>query len=853
MCGIAGFYGFENKNLISKISQELAHRGPDGEGIFSNGIVTLLNRRLAIIDLKTGDQPKYNEDRSIVVVYNGEIYNYKELREELQKRKYRFYTESDTEIIVRGYQEWGEECFDRFNGMFAIAIYDRKKEKLILARDHFGIKPLYYSIKDSELIFSSEIKPIFYSGLIKKEPNERIIFRYLKYRVHDDQEETFFKGIKKLLPGQMMTIDGDGFRVKDYSNLKENLKNSTVHKDINENEESKKFRENFIKAVQLRLISDVQVGTCLSGGLDSSTVVSVINKLLKAKVSESASIGKIQKTFSAVFPGSSNDEEKYIDDLLKKTPRVKNFKIKPTPQTFINELQKFITAQEEPTISSGPYAQYKVMEEASKHVKVVLDGQGSDEMLAGYDPYFFVYLRQLLKEKKYLKFIQEALAAWDIVSKYLRIRLRRALGFKKEVDLNKVLSSPFTAKYQSEQFRSVNNNLKQRLIDDIFHDSLPSLLRYEDKNSMGFSIEGRVPFLDFNLVKYIFSFSEEAFIKNGWNKNILRNAFEDLLPKSILKRRNKVGFTTPEQEWFKNLTSEIYSILLSESFAGRKYFNRQEILRQYELFTEGKNDDTLLFWRLINLEIWLRIFFDQKKKEKNKEAVRKITVNGKVYDRYPIKTKLFQKGDNYVKEITAYVLQQKIEPKKKWFVAVSEKIIAISQGRSYFLWEIKPSRWAKILSKSVKKTPSGIGIGSPWTMQLAIDEVGLTKILLASVASLVTRPFGFKGVFYHVAGREVAAIDGPTEYSLYPSNVSAKRAPKDPQKVAEKIHEEVLKKLASQQKRSFSGVIIIDANDLGQNILGNSTNLDNLSTEKIFFDNPLGQAKEQTPLAIVYF
>lgn len=852
MCGIAGFYGFENKNLIKKISKDLAHRGPDGEGIFSNEIVTLLNRRLAIIDLKTGDQPKYNEDKSLVVVYNGEIYNYKDLRKELQKKKHRFYTESDTEIIVRGYQEWGEKCFDRFNGMFAIALYDRNKAKLILARDHFGIKPLYYSIKKFKLIFSSEIKPIVYSGLVKMEPNERIIYRYLKYRVHDDQEETFFNGIKKLMPGQMMTIDKNGFKVKYYSNLKETLKNLNSTKDIKVNNESKKFRGNFIKAVRLRLISDVPVGTCLSGGLDSSIVVSVVNKLLKAKVSESNSVGKIQQTFSAVFPGSSNDEENYINDLIRKISQIKNFKIKPKSKTFINELEKFITIQEEPTISTGPYAQYKVMEEASKHVKVVLDGQGSDEMLAGYDPYFFVYLRQLFAERKYLEFAREAFAAWDVVSKYIGIKLGQTLGIKRKVDLKKVLNPSFVAKYETEQFRNIDDNLKQRLIDDIFYNSLPSLLRYEDKNSMSFSIEGRVPFLDFDLAKYIFSLPEELFIKNGWNKNILRSAFGDLLPTSIISRRNKIGFTTPEQEWFKNLTSEIYSILLSESFANRKYFNRQEILREFELFTEGKNEDTLLFWRLVNLEIWLRIFFDEEKKEEKRQVQTKITVNGKAYERYPVKTDLFEKGDNYVKKIADYILQQKLKPKKKWFVAVSEKIIAISQGRSYFLWEINPGRWAKILSKLVKKTPSGIGLGSPWTMQLAINEVGLTKILLASAAALLTRPFGVKGVFYHVAGRKVAAIDGPTEYSLYPSNVSAKLAPKDPQQVAEKIHEEVLKGMTSQQKRSFLGVVIIDANDLGQNVLGNSTELDNSLAEKIFSDNPMGQAKEQTPLAIVF-
>ncbi len=853
MCGIAGFYGFEDQKLIEKISDEIAHRGPDGQGQFSDQLVTLLNRRLAIIDLKTGDQPKYNDDKSIIVIYNGEIYNYRELREQLKKKNHKFSTESDTEVIVRGYEEWGDQCFDRFNGMFAIALYDKNKHKLILVRDHFGIKPLYYSIIGQKLIFCSEIKPIVSSDLIKKVPNDKTIYRYLKYRVHDDQPETFFANVKKLMPGEMLTVDKNGIQIKSFTNLQEELKNFKPKKINPTDSTVKEFKEKFINAVKLRLISDVPVGTCLSGGLDSSTVVSAINQLLKKKIQESNSIGKIQQTFSAVFPGYSNDEERYIDDLLKETSRVRNFKVKPQARTFIKELEEFVKVQEEPTISTGPYAQYKVMEEAAKHVTVVLDGQGSDEMLAGYDPYFFVYLKQLINEKNYFKFIAELFFARDIVFKYLQLKLRSFFGLRREIEPEKVLNSNFTTKYSNEKFKIINNNLRQRLIKDVFYNSLPSLLRYEDKNSMKFSIEGRVPFLDTNLIKFIFSLPDRYFINNGWNKKILRAGFTALLPKSIAKRRNKIGFTTPEEKWFRQLTNEIYSILLSESFANRKYFDRPAVLRAFELFTEGKNDDTLLFWRLINLEIWLRIFFDEKKEtEAGKKVKSRITTARKTYERHFLKTDLFEKGDNYIKKVSTYVLRFKRSTQKKWLVVISEKIIAVAQGRSYFLWEIRPGFWAKTLSKFVKKTPSGIGLGSPWTMQLAINEAGLTKILTASIVSLLTKPFGFEGLFYRLVGRGIAAIDGPTEYSLYPSNVSAKLAPKNPQEVVEKIHQEILKGLSGPQKQNFRGVAIIDANDLGQNVLANSTELQNSQIEKIFADNPLGQGKEQTPLAVVF-
>src|SRR3989344_1360924 len=210
MCGIAGFYGVKNDDLINKFSKELENRGPDGEGFYIDEKVTLLNRRLAIIDREGGDQPIYNEDKSIIIVFVGEIYNYQEQTKELVKLGHKFRTKSDTEVVVHAYEQWGVKSFDRHNGMFVFALYDKKKEKLLLVRDHFGIKPLYYSILDSiptvKIVFSSEIKPLIYSGLVKKKPNDRIIYRYLKYRIHDNQKETFFEGVNRLMPGEYITV-----------------------------------------------------------------------------------------------------------------------------------------------------------------------------------------------------------------------------------------------------------------------------------------------------------------------------------------------------------------------------------------------------------------------------------------------------------------------------------------------------------------------------------------------------------------------------------------------------------------------------------------------------------------------
>ncbi|MBI4004537.1 asparagine synthase (glutamine-hydrolyzing) [Candidatus Roizmanbacteria bacterium] len=897
MCGIAGFYGFRNDNLIKKISKELQHRGPDGEGYAIDDTVTLLNRRLAIIDRKGGDQPIYNEEKTDVIDYNGEIYNYRELRAALEKAGHQFTTHSDTEVIVHGYEEWGEASFDRYNGMFALALYDKKKEKLILARDHFGIKPLYYSftkthviasnakqsqqeIADNTIIFSSEIKPIIQSGLILKEPNDRIIYRYLMYRVHDDQEETFFKGVYKLMPGQMMILDKKGFEKKYFSDFREELLRLTSEVEERSGKTSevnagKEFKDKLIEAIKLRLISEVPVGTCLSGGLDSSTVASIVNKLLKEKVAEASSVGKHQNTFSAVFPQSSNDEERYVDTLLKQLKNVRSHKVYPKPEEFFQELEDFIRTQEEPTISTGPYAQYKVMQEAHKYVTVLLDGQGADEMMAGYLPYYFVYLNQIKKRGKYFLLLKEIVGAKDVLLKYAFRRLLTDLGIRKDVPARQLLQDEFVKQYANENFTITNDNLKQRLIEDIFHNSLPSLLRYEDKNSMRFSIEGRVPFLDFNLLHFLFQLPDEAIIKDGWNKAILRQSTTDLIPELIRRRRNKIGFTTPEYEWFLRMKNRIYSLFLTESFTNRKYFKQSEVLKAFEEFIKGKNDDTMMFWRMLNLEFWFQIFFDQasakvtagKAKRRsifspNPQKELKINIDGKVYVRFPVHTDVIQKGDvvsrKVIKYTNGFLNQLLIKSNfrrlhsKEWFVVLSEKIVAIAQGRSYFIWDINPGFWAKTLASFVTKTPYGIGLGSPWTMQLAINEVGTVRILFAATVASIAKLFGAKGLFYTIAGGNIRAIDGPTEYSLYPSNVSAKLPPKNPKKVAKILHEELAKSLSKTKLRNFKGVVIIDANDLGRNVLGNSTGYKNELIENIFRDNPMGQANEQTPIVIVF-
>jgi asparagine synthase (glutamine-hydrolysing) len=865
MCGIAGIQGAKNDELLRVFSKEMEHRGPDGDGFYFGEKVSLINRRLAIIDIKGGDQPIYNEDKTIVVVYNGEMYNYRELRVELEHEGHVFSTQSDTEVIVHGYEQWGDTCFDRFNGMFGIALYDIKNDRLLLARDHFGIKPLYFTDTEENkpFAFASEIKPLLASNYVTVSPNDRVIYRYLRYRIHDDRRETFFSGINRLLPGEMMIIEKGRREIKSYTKLQEELlslaekENSTdlTEKNISE------FKDLLVDSIGRRLIAEVPVGTCLSGGLDSSTVVAVVNQLLLKKTKDSASVGSVQKTFSAVFPGSTNDEESYIKALLKTSKKIQDFKIYPDSKTFLVDLKTFVKTQEEPTISTGPYAQYKVMEQVHKVVVVVLDGQGSDEMMAGYLPYYFVYLKQLIGKMDIGGVLQEV---WNGRDVFLKFALQK-LSTKKTVDTKKLLNAEFAHKQKRESFTVENSNLKKRLIQDIFSNSLQSLLRYEDKNAMKFSVEGRVPFLDFRLLRFIFKLSDKAIIWNGWNKYILRKATEDILPEVINKRRNKIGFTTPEHEWFLKEHKAIRNYFISESFISKSYINQAELVIAFDNYVKGETDDSMVFWRALNLELWLQAYFPTINQKKKEQKIKKIfnpivAVGKKDYERVLIPTHVFRKGEDFVKSITTLVkqtLEKNTHKKGKWFVVVTEKIVATAQGRAYFIWDIHPGFFAQFLSRFVSRVSYGIGLGSPWTMQLAIQEVGLPRILCATIASLFTRPFGVRGIFYRVAGRSAAGIDGPTEYSLYPANVSAKLLPKNPNGVCNDIDNEIKKcieKVQSPESRvqSYLGSVIIDANDIGRNILGNSTGIDDKIIAEIFRDNPMGQTDEQTPLAIVF-
>ena len=868
MCGVCGFYGKPDADLLRRMTAAQRHRGPDAEGFLETDECSLGFRRLSIIDLATGDQPMSAENGRLHIIFNGEIYNFRELRSELEAAGRKFRTQSDTEVALQAYAAWGADAFPRFNGMWAIAIFDQRspKPELILCRDHFGIKPLFYARHNGRLVFASEIKCILQDETFPRAVDEQNLYEYLGFGLYDHNDSTFFKGISQVPAAAYLKVGGEAEEIQRYW---------TPELASDGDASPAKFREMFDKAVERRLVSDVPVGTCLSGGLDSSSIVCVMDRLLKKRVPDSVSLGERLKTFSAVFPGDPIDERAYIDAVLDVTSAEPVF-IEPNSDEWLKELEAWIWYAEEPMITTAPYAMWAVMRRASKDVKVLLDGQAGDELLAGYVPYQYVYLRQLLRDKKYLEFLKEGFLARDTVGPLVR---RRLWERRRRVDVSRLLRRNWASKRQKPHDPRIQDDLKKRLLQDLQTFSLPSLLRYEDRNSMAHSIESRLPFLDQELVDWVLRLPANAIVHNGWSRYILRESLRDVLPEKIRKRRKKIGFTTPEFRWFRQQRAALQSLFRSPSFAARPYWHADRVAEAFRRACVGETEESMFFWRCVNTEIWLRLYFDDHAVALNGKSyeggfvargdavVKKqmgqglpqsaipnegkhlvVQSNASLYARIPVRSQLVTPKDD-LKEVLKAAFGSngsKVELRDGDIVAISEKVVSITQGRSLPMTEIHPSTIARVLSRFVSRVPIGIGLGRPQTMQLAIDEVGLPRILLAAVVAGCTRPFGVRGMFYRVAGRSVAAIDGPTAHTIPPYNTHASRAPENPDRVARE-----LVRLFKSTHGVDVKVAVVDTNDLAADVLGCSDGVDIAALLPALADNPLGQTDEQTPFCII--
>ncbi|NKQ39110.1 MAG: asparagine synthase (glutamine-hydrolyzing) [Methanosarcinales archaeon] len=598
MCGIAGIYGASEKQLVKRMCDKITHRGPDEAGYYVDNNISMGMRRLSIIDLGTGSQPIFNGDGSIVVVFNGEIYNFKELRKELEQKGYHFSTHSDTEVIVHSYEEYGYDCLKKFNGMFAIALWDTNKNELFLARDRMGIKPLYYTIIDKIVVFASEIKSILEYNDIKRELDEQALANYFNLR-YVPAPLTIFKGIQKLEPSNYMVVNKNGIKKKKYWTLE--------YKPIHKNETY--FKENVLnllkESVERRLIADVPVGVFLSGGVDSSTITAIASDFSSEPI----------KTFSVGFYGAKYDETSYARNVAE------HFETDHTEEWVdidnVNLLPKLIYHMDEPLADPAILPTYLISKVARKRVKVILSGEGGDEAFAGYKRYSselkiyntLKYFPNLLKKlafrlgdgigecalKKYLLYLGSRTTQEN--SYFYRLKLRDSGHLNA-----KILRIENNWNDTRSLFHSNKDYLNCMLKFDIDYWLPDDLLMKVDKMTMANSLEARVPFLDHNLLQL--AYNAPSTIK--LNKHLLKMSVCDILPKDVMQRK-KHGFDVPIKEWFKSDMLDEY--LSEEKIKITPYLNQNRIHEIGGRHRKGSGDYSVLLWKCLCYAGWYDSYF----------------------------------------------------------------------------------------------------------------------------------------------------------------------------------------------------------------------------------------------------
>jgi asparagine synthase (glutamine-hydrolysing) len=651
MCGIVGIYYTRHDPVKLKHLEEMTgilyHRGPDDRGFLLINMLTgeksqsretkelesfsekhhpdlgLGHRRLSVIDLSDGGhQPMGNEDGSLWVVYNGEVYNYLEIRKELEALGHRFKSNSDTEVILHAYQEWGIDCLGHFNGMWAFAIVDLTRNRIFCSRDRGGVKPFYYIYDGGRFCFASEIKALLEIDNFSIKPNEQIIADYLFSGLLDHTHETFFKNIYQLRPGSYLLLEGNRLTIQSYWDIE-----AKEVRFAHEADYAERFFELFQDSIRLRLRSEVPIGSCLSGGLDSSSIVCLANKVLFYGQSiDPKLVGERQKTFSSCFEDYVYDERKFIELVIQQTGAERNY-VFPQPHNVFKDLTKLVWHQDEPFGSTSIYAQWNVMKLAQERgVTVLLDGQGGDELLAGYLPSFYFLFSHALKKRDLVRLIKEIKGFWKNYKKMPEQFMAKMLaaivpnGAKPLVRKFMKGEIGWAEKgFQKRYYRSFSKPVKfEHDLDNYLYQIfrflvLPGLLHYEDRNSMAFSIETRLPFLDYQLVEYIFSLPPDQKIKDGVTKVVLRNAMKGTLPEEVRNRKDKMGFVTPEDIWFRtDLKERIEQILDSKEFAERDYFNIPKVKEAFIDHCDGKKNISSTIWRWVNLELWMRTFFDRR-------------------------------------------------------------------------------------------------------------------------------------------------------------------------------------------------------------------------------------------------
>lgn len=653
MCGIAGVVHRDERVDLGRLHHMAAllrHRGPHDEGmvlidarggqtvtmggadtpadVFASGLrfapgrqegdvrnatfhVGLAHRRLSIVDLSpTGHQPMTDADGTAWIVYNGEIYNHVELRQELQAAGETFVGSSDTEVILAAYRKWGIDCLSHFNGMFAFALWDLKTRRLFCARDRFGVKPFYYEWNGRRFAFASEPRVLALTQGRRIAPRLPAVRDLIALDWVDHGTHTFFDGIEQLPPGHLLTIGEDGFSLRRWWSLDPEARAHGTAKDW-----EKQFEELFSSAVRLRLRADVEVGSCLSGGLDSSAVVTTMAPMMDRPL----------HAFTCAYDeGSAFDERAFVKAVVEKTGAHSHIVV-PDGRDFWTTFDRLAWSQGEPTAGPGVFSQWKVMELAHGHgLRVLLDGQGGDETLAGYFRYLPLRLRDLLAHGKAGEFFAMlgpvadrlgmthalALTFEPWMPSGMIAELRRRFGQGKD----RVMTGTLRKARGSEPPRApagFETAVRRQLAFDLLQRLLPSLLRYEDRNSMAFSIETRLPFLDYRLVEFVFSLPDEALLEGVTTKGILRRALADRIPPAVLERHDKMGFETPADVWLRGRESAELKRRLLTRGPLHDWLDPQVMGAELDDYLEGRRATGLQVWRWLALESWMRQYLDR--------------------------------------------------------------------------------------------------------------------------------------------------------------------------------------------------------------------------------------------------
>jgi asparagine synthase (glutamine-hydrolysing) len=626
VCGISGIFHVDRtrsvkRDVLANMNQQIAHRGPDDDGMLVEENVGIAMRRLSIIDIQTGHQPLANENESIWIVFNGEIYNYRELRQDLEARGHRYRTKSDTETIVHLYEEYGHDCVKHLRGMFAFAIWDRTKREIFLARDRLGIKPLYYRFDGRMLLFGSEIKAILAHPDVKAEFNGNTLAEYLAFG-YVTGAETMYAGVQKLLPGHTLVLnEGSRLQMSQYWDL-----NAKTDEDRRlRNFYVSRYRELLEECVSSHLMSDVPLGVFLSGGLDSSAVAALTTKISKEPI-ETFSVGYGEREFSEFTYASR--VARHINS--------RHHEVQLSREEFFHLLPQMIWQEDEPLAWPSSIALYLVARLAKEHVTVVLSGEGSDETLAGYTRYPWTLLNSRL-DRVYravapgsLRRMLSTIISGAPLSAAMHRKLEHTFVMRDGASWSSFYFDNFFSAFSADEQESLlttearqssgnayegsltpwensSGDLLHRLLYTDIKSYLVELLMKQDQMSMAASVESRVPFLDHVLVEFAATIPAEYSIDGMAGKTILKSAVEDLLPHEIIYR-GKMGFPTPWSHWLAGpQLDDLEKFLLEDRTIERGYFRPEYLVGLFAEHRSGQCDHGTRIWRLLNLELWLRV------------------------------------------------------------------------------------------------------------------------------------------------------------------------------------------------------------------------------------------------------